>query len=85
MCIVPGGRSGLIRIAAVIGNTLLAYFIPDYTAYSEMLGTFKNFVPIPVPLQAENNYCIVPDDVRREVQRGVSVILTSNPRNPTVS
>jgi len=85
VCIVPGGRAGLIRIAAVVGNIYLAYFVPDYTAYNEMLGIFKNFVAVPVPLEEKNHYCIVPDLVRKEVKRGVSVILTSNPRNPTVS
>ena len=31
VCIVPGGRAGLIRIAAVLGNAYLGFFIPDYT------------------------------------------------------
>ena len=42
VCIVPGGRAGLIRIAAVLNNVYLGFFIPDYTAYNEMLGLFKN-------------------------------------------
>lgn len=42
VCIVPGGRAGLIRIAAVLGNCYLGFFIPDYTAYNEMLSLFKN-------------------------------------------
>jgi len=42
VCIVPGGRAGLIRIAAVLGSAYLAFFIPDYTAYNEMLSLFKN-------------------------------------------
>ena len=28
VCIVPGGRAGLIRIAAVLGNAYLGFFIP---------------------------------------------------------
>lgn len=36
VCIVPGGRAGLIRIAAVLGNVMLGFFIPDYTAYNEV-------------------------------------------------
>lgn len=31
VCVVPGGRAGLIRIAAVLGNAYLGFFIPDYT------------------------------------------------------
>lgn len=42
VCIVPGGRAGLIRIAAVLGNAYLGFFIPDYTAYNEMLSLFRN-------------------------------------------
>ena len=42
VCVVPGGRAGLIRIAAVLGNAYVGFFIPDYTAYNEMLGLFKN-------------------------------------------
>lgn len=38
VCIVPGGRAGLIRIAAILGNAYLGFFIPDYTAYNEMLS-----------------------------------------------
>jgi aspartate/methionine/tyrosine aminotransferase len=50
VAIVPGGRAGLIRIAAVLGQSYLSFFIPDYTAYNEMLSLFKNFAAIPVPL-----------------------------------
>lgn len=31
VCVVPGGRAGLIRIAAVLGNQYLGFFIPDYS------------------------------------------------------
>ena len=34
VCIVPGGRAGLIRIAAVLNEAYLGFFIPDYTAYN---------------------------------------------------
>src|SRR5215469_6521342 len=83
VCIVPGGRAGLIRIAAVLGHAYLAFFIPDYTAYNEMLSLFRNFATIPVPLSREDNYHIHADKISEEIARGTSVILTSNPRNPT--
>ena len=83
VCIVPGGRAGLIRIAAVLGNVMLGFFIPDYTAYNEMLSLFKSFVAIPSPLSAEDGYHIHADKIAEELARGTSVILTSNPRNPT--
>ena len=83
VCIVPGGRAGLIRIAAVLGNAYLGFFIPDYTAYNEMLSLFKNFASIPIPLRREDEYHINADKISDEIARGTSVILTSNPRNPT--
>jgi aspartate/methionine/tyrosine aminotransferase len=83
VCIVPGGRAGLIRIAAVLGNAYLGFFIPDYTAYNEMLSLFKNFAPIPIPLRHDDDYHIHADKIGDEIARGTSVILTSNPRNPT--
>ncbi|KIX02932.1 uncharacterized protein Z518_06482 [Rhinocladiella mackenziei CBS 650.93] len=83
VCIVPGGRAGLIRIAAVLGNAYLGFFIPDYTAYNEMLSLFRNFVAIPTPLSAADGYHIHADKIAEELARGTSVILTSNPRNPT--
>ncbi|KAG8626669.1 hypothetical protein KVT40_005614 [Elsinoe batatas] len=83
VCVVPGGRAGLIRIAAVLGNAYLGFFIPDYTAYNEMLSLFKNFAAIPIPLSREDNYHIHPEKIKDEIARGTSVILTSNPRNPT--
>ncbi|RBR19455.1 uncharacterized protein FIESC28_05610 [Fusarium coffeatum] len=83
VAIVPGGRAGLIRIAAVLGNSYLSFFLPDYTAYNEMLSLFKNFAAIPVPLSEEDGYHIHPDKIAEEIARGTSVILTSNPRNPT--
>lgn len=83
VAIVPGGRAGLIRIAAVLNNAYLGFFIPDYTAYNEMLSLFKNFAAIPSPLSEEDGYHIHPDKIAEEIARGTSVILTSNPRNPT--
>ena len=51
VAIVPGGRAGLIRIAAVLGNSYLSFFLPDYTAYNEMLSLFKNVSPAPTPME----------------------------------
>jgi len=83
VAVVPGGRAGLIRIAAVLGHCYLGFFIPDYTAYNEMLSLFRGFGTIPVPLSREDNYHIHPEKIAEEISRGTSVILTSNPRNPT--
>ncbi|ORY98527.1 aminotransferase [Syncephalastrum racemosum] len=84
VCIVPGGRAGLTRLAAAIGECNVGYFLPEYTAYEQMLGVFKRFVPIPATLDEESNYHINLEDVRKEINgRGLGVVLGSNPRNPT--
>ncbi|CAI4211553.1 unnamed protein product [Parascedosporium putredinis] len=61
----------------------MSFFLPDYTAYNEMLSLFRNFVSIPVPLSADTDYQLDPETISQEIARGASIILTSNPRNPT--
>jgi aspartate/methionine/tyrosine aminotransferase len=48
-----------------------------------MLSLFRNFVAIPTPLSAADGYHVHADKIAEELSRGTSVILTSNPRNPT--
>lgn len=67
----------------MLGNAYLGFFVPDYTAYSEMLSLFRNFAAVPIPLTRSDGYSIHPDKIADEISRGTSVILTSNPRNPT--
>jgi aspartate/methionine/tyrosine aminotransferase len=79
-----GGRSALTRVAASLGNINLGHFLPDYTAYEELLSVFRLFSPIPILLEPERGYAFSGADLRREVMgRGLSAILASNPGNPT--
>jgi len=79
-----GGRSALTRVAASLGNINLGHFLPDYTAYEELLSVFRLFSPIPILLEPERGYAFSGVDLRREVLgRGLSAILASNPANPT--
>ena len=79
-----GGRSALTRVAASLGNVNLGHFLPDYTAYEELLGVFRLFSPIPILLESERGYAFSAAELRREVMgRGLSAILASNPSNPT--
>ena len=48
-----------------------------------LLTCLGQFVAIPSPLSAADKYHIHADKVAEELARGTSVILTSNPRNPT--
>ena len=82
--IASGGRLALTRIASALGNVNMGHFIPDYTAYEELLSVFKAFSAIPILLDAEDNYKIPPGTLKREILgRGLSALLVSNPCNPT--
>src|SRR5439155_10580771 len=79
-----GGRAALTRAAAALGHVNLGHFLPDYTAYEELLDIFKAFTAIPILLEGERGYAFTVDDLRREVAgRGLSALLLSNPCNPT--
>jgi N-succinyldiaminopimelate aminotransferase len=84
VAISGGGRSALTRVAASLGHINLGHFLPDYTAYEELLDVFRLFSPIPILLEGERGYAFSAGDLRREVLgRGLSAILASNPANPT--
>ena len=62
----------------------MGHFIPDYTAYEELLSVFKAFSAIPILLDAESGYRIPTASLKKEVVgRGLSALLVSNPCNPT--
>jgi aspartate/methionine/tyrosine aminotransferase len=79
-----GGRTALTRAAAALGHVNLGHFLPDYTAYEELLDIFKAFTAIPILLEGDRGYAFTADDLRREIAgRGLSALLASNPCNPT--
>src|SRR5205823_136491 len=79
-----GGRAALTRCAASLGHVNLGHFLPDYTAYEELLDIFRAFTSIPILLEGERGYAFTVEDLRREIQgRGLSALLLSNPCNPT--
>ena len=65
--IAPGGRAAMTRLAAAMGEVNMGHFIPDYTAYEELLTTFKGFVPIPILLSAKEDYKVSLEELQREV------------------
>lgn len=84
VCIAGGGRQALSRLVAALGNINMGHFLPDYTAYEELLSAFRLFNPIPILLERENNFRIDIDTLKREVLgRGLRCVLISNPCNPT--
>ena len=79
-----GGRAALTRAAASLGFVNLGHFLPDYTAYEELLDIFKAFTAIPILLEGERGYAFSVEELRREILgRGLSALLFSNPCNPT--
>ena len=84
VAIAGGGRAALTRAAAALGRINLGHFLPDYTAYEELLDVFGLFSPIPILLEAQEGYAFSVDALRREIQgRGLGALLLSNPCNPT--
>jgi aspartate/methionine/tyrosine aminotransferase len=84
VCICGGGRSSLTRAVAALGQVNLGHFLPDYTAYEELLDIFKLFTSIPILLDGKSGYRFTVDDLEREITgRGLSALLLSNPCNPT--
>ena len=83
VAICGGGRTGLTRVVASLGHVNLGHFLPDYTAYEELLEIFRLVTPIPILLGREAGYAFSPTDLEREVLgRGLGAVLLSNPCNP---
>ncbi|HEY54485.1 MAG TPA: pyridoxal phosphate-dependent aminotransferase [Caldilineae bacterium] len=82
--IAGGGRVALTRLAAALGNINMGHFLPDYTAYEELLSVFKAFIPIPILLDQDEGYVAPLAMLKREILgRGLRALLVSNPCNPT--
>ncbi|MCG8456713.1 MAG: pyridoxal phosphate-dependent aminotransferase, partial [Holophagales bacterium] len=78
-----GGRAALTRAVASLGQVNLGHFLPDYTAYEELLDIFRLVTPIPILLSRESAYSFSPEELEREILgRGLGVLLMSNPNNP---
>lgn len=84
VCLSGGGRVSLMRACAAVNQINLGHFLPDYTAYEELLDIFRRFTPIPILLDPEKGYEFTLEQLRREMLgRGLGALLMSNPCNPT--
>ena len=84
VAIAGGGRVSIMRACAAIGTVHLGHFLPDYTAYEELLDVFRRFTPVPILLDPERGYAFDVAELRREIfGRGLGALLLSNPCNPT--
>ena len=84
VCVCGGGRLSLTRTVAALGQINLGHFLPDYTAYEELLDIFRPFTSIPILLDEAAGYRFGVEALEREITgRGLSAVLLSNPGNPT--
>ena len=60
VCICGGGRASLTRAVAALGEVNLGHFLPDYTAYEELLDIFKLFTSIPILLEGADRLPLRP-------------------------
>ena len=84
VAVASGGRAALTRVVASLGHVNLGHFLPDYTAYEELLDSFRTFTSIPILLEKERGYDFPISELRKEILgRGLGALLLSNPCNPT--
>ncbi len=84
VAICSGGRLAVTRAVSALGRTNVGHFLPDYTAYEELLDSFSSFVPIPILLDSKNKFEFNPERLKEEILgKGLSSLLLSNPCNPT--
>ena len=84
VAVATGGRTSLSRAAAALDEVRIGYFIPDYTAYEDMLSTFRRFEPVLICSTEPSRFAIDPDRLSARIdEEGLSAILLSNPCNPT--
>ena len=84
VAICSGGRLALTRLISCLGKSNIGHYIPDYTAYEELLSTYGTFMPVPIHLESKLNFQQPSDTLTKTIERfGLSCILLSNPNNPT--
>ncbi len=84
VAIAGGGRVAVMRACAAIAPIHLGHFLPDYTAYEELLDVFRRFLPIPIQLDPQSGYAFSGEQLERAILGlGLNAILMSNPCNPT--
>ena len=56
VAICGGGRVSIMRTCATIAPIHLGHFLPDYTAYEELLDVFRRFQSVPILLDPARGY-----------------------------
>ena len=84
VAVVSGGRSGLSRVMASLHNVNVGYFLPDYTAYTQLLSEFQGISPISVAHDHPDGVSTSASHLKAQIQQhGLGAFLLSNPGNPS--
>src|SRR5260370_10546391 len=67
VCVSGGVRAALTRAAASLGHINLGHFLPDYTAYEELLDIFTAVTSLPLLLEGQRGYAFGIGDLRSEI------------------
>ena len=83
--VADGGRLMLTRAFAALSAVKLAYKIPDYTAYEDMISMHMGRIqPVALAGRAEDGFSILAAVLEKEVvEQGIGAFVLSNPCNPT--
>jgi aspartate/methionine/tyrosine aminotransferase len=85
VAIAGGGRVALTRAMAALGDLIVGYQLPDYTAYEDMLGLhLSRLTPVAVRGREEDGFAVGPEGLAQAVRdHDLGAYLFSNPCNPT--
>ncbi|MCC7476818.1 pyridoxal phosphate-dependent aminotransferase [bacterium] len=83
--VASGGRLALTRVFNALADQPVAYQIPDYTAYEDLLGYQQHRMQlILLEGREENGFAIPAAELRSAMeQQGARAFIFSNPCNPT--
>ncbi|MCB1188152.1 pyridoxal phosphate-dependent aminotransferase [bacterium] len=83
--VASGGRLALTRVVAALADGPLAYQVPDYTAYEDLIGYHAHRLePVLLEGREENGFQVPAAELEEAVrERGARAFIYSNPCNPT--
>jgi aspartate/methionine/tyrosine aminotransferase len=83
--VASGGRLALTRAAAALADGPLAYQVPDYTAYEDLIGYHMHRLqPVLLEGQEADGFRVSADALEAAVrEQDVKAFIYSNPCNPT--
>lgn len=71
-------------VARCVANAGDEIIIPDpgFPTYASVIA-YNGFIPVPIPLRAENKFRLQPDDIARKITAKTKLIIINTPQNPT--